>query len=175
MTARMTPLRGFLARRGWPLGIAFVLGLTVAGDLWMMSIASADPSFAVEPDYYRKAVTWDSTMAQARANAASGWRAAADLVLARPGIPGRITVTLTDAGGRGITGASVQVEMMHNARAAQRYSAALQEGAVGRYSADVDAHRPGAWEVRVSADVRGHHFTHVARLDAPAAPASRGN
>ena len=29
-----------------------------------MRIANDDPSFAIEPDYYRKAVTWDSTLAQ---------------------------------------------------------------------------------------------------------------
>ena len=51
-----------------------VLALTVAGNLWVMRIANADPSFSVEPDYYRKAVDWDSTMAQRARNEALGWQ-----------------------------------------------------------------------------------------------------
>ena len=31
-------------------------------------VASRDPSFAVEPDYYRKSLEWDATAAQARAS-----------------------------------------------------------------------------------------------------------
>ena len=58
---------------GWPIGVTVILGATIAVNLWVMKIANSDPSFAIEPDYYRKAVHYDSTMAQQRLNASLGW------------------------------------------------------------------------------------------------------
>ena len=58
----------------WPIGITAVLATTVAANVWVATIASDDPSFAIEPDYYAKAIAWDSTLAQARTNATLGWR-----------------------------------------------------------------------------------------------------
>ena len=58
----------------WPIGITTVLATTVAANLWVMRIANDDPSFAIEPDYYQKAIMWDSTLAQARRDAILGWR-----------------------------------------------------------------------------------------------------
>ena len=48
----------------WPIGITTVLATTVAANLWVMRLANEDHSFAIEPDYYRKAIMWDSTLAQ---------------------------------------------------------------------------------------------------------------
>jgi nitrogen fixation protein FixH len=131
-------------------------------------VARADPAFAVEPDYYAKAVGWDARMAQEHANIALGWGATAALTLARPGVPGRITVHLSDAAGHAVTGAAVSIEAMHNARASQRYEATLQPGRDGDYTSPVDAHRPGAWEVRLTATRGEARFTQSLRIDAPA-------
>ena len=43
----------------WPIAITGVLAATVAANIWVAKIASDDPSFAIEQDYYRKAITWD--------------------------------------------------------------------------------------------------------------------
>lgn len=161
--------RGIFARWGWPLGVALVLGASAGANIWMMFVARSDPAFAVEPDYYSKAVAWDARMAQARRDSALGWRATAALTLARPGIPGRIVVTLTDVDGKPVTGATLAVEAMHNARAAQRYEASLLPGDDGDYAAALDAHRAGAWEVRLTATRGGAHFTQDLRIDAVAA------
>ena len=48
----------------WPIGIAMILAIGVVVNLYMMRIAAGDPSFAVESDYYRKAVEHDDVMAQ---------------------------------------------------------------------------------------------------------------
>ncbi len=58
---------------GWPIGVATILVLVVAANVWVAIIANRDPSFAIEPDYYAKAVAWDSSMAQARHNATLNW------------------------------------------------------------------------------------------------------
>ena len=49
---------------GWPIGVATILASTVVANIIVMQIANDDPSFAVEPDYYRKAVNFDATMAE---------------------------------------------------------------------------------------------------------------
>jgi nitrogen fixation protein FixH len=95
-----------------------------------------------------------------------GWRADAALALARPGRPGTLSVRIRDAAGQPLTGAEVRVEALHNARAAQRYPAELTEGAAGEYRTPTDAHRPGEWEVRVTAQRGPDRFTTVLRLTA---------
>ena len=50
----------------WPIAVAAILATTVAANIWVMMIANDDPSFAIEPDYYRKALAWDTTLAQSR-------------------------------------------------------------------------------------------------------------
>lgn len=155
---------GVLARWGWPVGIILVLALSVGSNIWVMFIARNDPAFAVEPDYYRKAVAWDTHMAQERANADLGWHASATLALATPGSPGRLDLTLRDGGGQPVSGARLTVEALHNARASQRYEATFAERSPGEYEASLDAHRPGEWEVRLTA-VRGtQRYTEVLRL-----------
>ena len=44
----------------WPAGLTLILAITVAANIWVMRIASDDPSFAIEPNYYARAVctTW---------------------------------------------------------------------------------------------------------------------
>ena len=54
------------ASRLWPWAIGAVLLITVAANLALFHVAGSDPSFVIEPDYYAKAVAWDSTMAQTR-------------------------------------------------------------------------------------------------------------
>jgi nitrogen fixation protein FixH len=161
--------RSVVARWGWPVAVILVLAASAGSNIWVMFVAKADPAFAVEPEYYAKAVAWDARMAQERRNDALGWRATAALTLARPGIPGRIVVRLTETDGRPVTGATIAIEAMHNARAAQRYEAALQPADDGTWAAAIDAHRPGAWEVRLTATRGAEHFTQALRIDAAAA------
>jgi nitrogen fixation protein FixH len=160
------PVESFARRYGWPIGIATILLLSAGANILVMFIARADPAFAVEPDYYQKAVGWDATMAQQRANTILGWQADASLVLATPSTPGSVTVTLRTATGDVVEDAVVSVEAMHNARASQRYESTLTPGGDGRYSGAMDAHRPGQWEVRVTAVKGTNRFTQSLRVEA---------
>ena len=48
-----------------------IVALLVGGagaNVGLMLVATSDASFAVEPDYYQKALAWDETMAQAARN-----------------------------------------------------------------------------------------------------------
>jgi nitrogen fixation protein FixH len=162
------PPRSKWARWGWPIGIAMVLVLSAGSNIAIMVVARQDKAFAIEPEYYEKALHWDDTMAQERRNLALGWNASATLVLARPGHPGRLDIALSDGSGRPVHRAVVSVEAMHNARASQRYFATLAEGEAGTYHGPVDAHRPGEWEVRVTAQRAGDRFTRTLRLSVAA-------
>jgi nitrogen fixation protein FixH len=155
--------RSFLASWGWPIGIATVLIVSAGSNIWVAAIARSDPAFAVEPDYYQKAVAWDSTMAQERANAALGWHAGATLEPVGERGNSRLTLTLMDRDGRPIGDAAVTVEAMHNARSAQRFQLALTPGDRG-YTGALAASRAGEWELRVTAVRGAERFTEVLRV-----------
>jgi nitrogen fixation protein FixH len=135
---------------GWPAALA---GLLVAGavfDLVFLVVASRDPSFAVERDYYRKALRWDDAMAQEAANARLGWRVTARLTAAaQRDNHYRLEVSVATADGAPLAGAQVGGEVFHSARAAQVHEPAFREDAPGRYVALVAAARPGWWEARL--------------------------
>jgi nitrogen fixation protein FixH len=164
--AEQRPPGSFARRYGWPIGIAATLLLSAGANILVMFIARGDPAFAVEPDYYQKAVTWDATMEQQRLNVSLGWQATGTLALAAPGIPGRLSVSLVGPGDTPIRDAVVTVEAMHNARASQRYGASLTPDGAGGYTAALDAHRPGEWEVRVTAVKGTDRFTQSLRVEA---------
>lgn len=139
----------------WPVGIAVTIALWIAFDLVVVYLAASDPSFAVEPDYYRKGVEWDKTVAQAQANLALGWSLGLRLDPAGPGSV-RAILDLKDASGAPLEGAVISVEAFHNARAGQILKASFSP-AEGGYAALLPIRRPGLWEFRFQA-ARGRDF-----------------
>jgi nitrogen fixation protein FixH len=151
---------------GWPAALAGLLVAGAAFDLVFLAIASRDPSFAVERDYYRKALAWDGEMAQQAANAELGWRVTGALTAARARDGrGRLEVSVADAAGAPLAGALVSGDVFHSARAAQVHEVALREEAPGRYAAVVPASRPGWWEVRLRVSRAGAVFTRTLALE----------
>lgn len=155
----------------WPIGIALVLALTVASNVWMAIVASSDEAFAVEPDYYRKAVHFDDEMALRAESARLGWSVQPELRLGSPSAPGTLTVVVRDAAGAPVNGATVELLAMHNARASHQLAATLAFAGDGRYEAPLAAERPGEWELRLTVTRGGERFATRARVDA--APAAR--
>jgi nitrogen fixation protein FixH len=163
------PSRGL----AWPIGLAVILAISVGANMFVFHLANDDPSFAVEPDYYRKAVQWDDELAQRRRNAELGWRAAATLAAAREGAAGgdaatELRVRLTDSAGAPLDGAAVSVEALAIDRASQVATftlAAASDPAGGVYSAMLPAARAGRWELRLVATRGGERFTAVERLE----------
>jgi nitrogen fixation protein FixH len=159
------------AGMGWPIGITVMLGATVAGNLVMMRIANNDPSFSIEPDYYKKAVFYDSTMAQTHRNLDLGWgvQTFADSIVA--GQPTRLRVVLRDEKALPLRDAHVEATVLFNARANNLTTATLTNEGAGVYTATVPINTPGEWEVRVSARRDTAHFTARTRLTAVPATA----
>jgi nitrogen fixation protein FixH len=154
----------------WPIGIAGVLAATVAANVWLATIANDDPSFAIEPDYYQKAITWDSTLAQAHTNTTLGWRLTPSLGTIGPAGHARVRATLTDSTGAPISNASVQLSALQIARANNVHRVTLTASAAGIYDGQIDARLPGQWELRFDVRSGSTHFTDVARVDARLAP-----
>ncbi|HKZ05559.1 MAG TPA: FixH family protein [Methylomirabilota bacterium] len=157
--------RGWL----WPLGLALALALSAGGNVAFMVLASRDASFAVEPDYYRKALEWDRTMAQASANRALGWMAAVDGPAPAPG-GRRLVVRLIDRDGGPVDGARMTVEARHGARAAEVVHGLLAGTGQGRYAAELPLGRVGLWELRLRAERGAQVFTQRLEVDLPPGP-----
>jgi nitrogen fixation protein FixH len=138
----MSAVNGFTRRR-WPLIIIAVLMAQAAGIISMVVVSGRDPSFAVEPDYYQKALAWDDAARRQQAGEALGW--SVDLSASGAGL----NLVLKDALGRPLEGAQVEAHVFHHARAGDRQIVALNAAGAGGYSA---AHplRDGFWEVRLT-------------------------
>jgi nitrogen fixation protein FixH len=152
--------------RIWPTIIVGVLVVDVAVGFAMMRLAADDPHAAIEPDYYHKAVTWDSTLAQSQRNAVLGWTLESSLGAITQEHEAPLTLRLHDAQGDAVVGATLQVEAMQVAHAAEIVHATLTAGADSDYVAALPMSRTGLWELRVVATRGSDRFTADLRLDA---------
>jgi nitrogen fixation protein FixH len=134
--------------RRWPWGIAVVLGLTVAGNIGVYWAANDVNAAAVEPDYYRKGVQWDSTLAQEGRNRALGWTVEVALGPRAPNGERHITVRLRDAAGQPLAAARIELTAIHNALATHPVHAVAVTDAAGESRLDAPLEHRGLWELR---------------------------
>jgi hypothetical protein len=154
---------------GWPIGMATILALTVGANIWVATIANDDPSFAIEPDYYRKAVGWDSTMAQMRENARLHWRVEPLLGAFTPKGGASLRLQLSDSNGTPIRDATVHVAALYNARAGRVLEGTMLADTSVMYALQLPVAHRGEWEVRFDIQRGADRFTSTARLEAVAA------
>ena len=154
----------FIARGlHWPVFIVALLAVPVVAGGYLAWMATHDPTFAIESDYYRKAVAWDQTMAQEHANAALGWQTA---VTATPqGQQLDVAVQLRDTAAVGVADAKVHVEGFFLARSKDAQEADAKLGSDGRYHALLNLPHGGLHELRVRAERGQQIFTATHRLD----------
>lgn len=160
-------------RRGglfWALVPVGLLGAALVGLGTLVSIAVRDPGFALEKNYYERAVHWDRQRAQDAVNQRLGYQL--DIRLDRGTKGTEVALGLADRAGRPLPGAVVTVEAFANARSGQRQLLSLTAGPDGRYRAALAGARPGLWEFRVEVLAEGQRFTQVLRADVPAGRSS---
>ena len=152
----------------WPLFIVGLLALQVGLGIFFFFKATSDPSFAVEEDYYQKAINWEAKQAQDQKNTELGWTLDPSV---GPINDDQTTRTLTaemhHADGSAITGAIIQVETFHNVRAAEILRVALEETTPGHYEVQLPMLRPGLWEIRFTVESGSDKFTYTAREHLP--------
>ena len=145
----------------WPWLIAGALTLHVVVSLIVVFIATSDPSYAVEEDYYQKAIDWDLKRAQDRTNDDLGWLFEFEVTPPeRPGDQPQLEVTLADADGVPLPGATIAVEAFHNSRSGDVLRAVLAPtDEDGHYRANLPMQHNGKWELRFTVDQGGREFT----------------
>lgn len=151
----------------WPLGIGAILAITVGVNIAVYYVANDDPSLAIERDYYRKAVNWDSTLAQERVNHTLGWRLTPSLGTFTPTQGADLRVSLTDSTGAPVAGATVKVSAFYNARANQILDTTLAPAA-GGYEGRLRVNHSGVWELRFEVTRGDARFTATSRVEAAA-------
>lgn len=154
----------------WMLVAPALLLFQAAISTLTVYLSVSDPSFASEPDYYRKAVEWDTQAAQQRTQAQLGWRIDLDVATVEHTAGERwVRVLLHDLGGAPILDAHVTAEAFHHARAADRRQLEFAAGEPGQYAVLMSVKRTGLWEFRVRAIVGAQVLTTTRLLDvAPA-------
>ena len=151
----------------WPWLIAALLIATVAGQGVMLYAAASDNTMSIEPDYYKKAVAWDSTASLDSISALLHWKS--EVQISGAGASGGdLVVILTDAAGDGVTDAQVKVTAIHNLDGKRHIEAPLVERADGRYAAHMPLDHAGMWEVRIQAERGADHYRSTTRAEAPA-------
>jgi nitrogen fixation protein FixH len=133
----------------WPAFIAGALALQVVSSLITIYLATTNPSYAVEDDYYQKALRWDETRAQQRRNFALGWNLTFEVQgPAAPGDRAEVSVSLLDAASEPIDGAIIELETFHNARADDILKTTFVGTGDGTYTSSLPMRRSGLWEFR---------------------------
>ena len=146
----------------WPPIIAGALAFHVISSLVVVYVATSDPSYEVEDDYYQKAVAWDEKRAQDRLNQNLGWSLEFGVTPPeKPGDQPTLELTLLDAGGGPLAGAAISVETFHNARGDDIVREVLSDVGNGVYRASLPMTRNGRWELRFTVDRGTDHFTHT--------------
>ena len=153
----------------WPWFIGILLVATAGGQGVMLYAATHDSTFALEPDYYKRAVAFDTVIQQQRANLALEWTAHASV---GPLVDGQreVALTLTDGNAHPITDARVRVTAIHNLEGDHQVSQSLRASTDGRFVASMPLMRAGLWELRVEALRGRERFTPSLRVDAAATP-----
>jgi nitrogen fixation protein FixH len=136
----------------WPLAVVAALAFTIAANVALFVVAGDSRHIGVEPDYYGKAVAWDSTMARRDESLALGWRLDAAIAPADGGAT--VRVSLNDRNGDPLPGAIVRLEAIHNLDPDGRLEARLPGVAPGIYQSVVPLRHRGLWELRFDV-VRG--------------------
>jgi nitrogen fixation protein FixH len=147
--------------RAWPWLLGGLLLFGVGVNVGFLLVATGDPSFAVEEDYYGRALRWDETTREAARNAALGWRVEVDPAPSAKG-PGwtDLALRVVDRDGAPVKGAIVSLEAFHHARAGDRLRADLAADG-DRYAATLPLRRAGLWELRVRVERGAETFSTV--------------
>ncbi|MCB9639715.1 MAG: FixH family protein [Myxococcales bacterium] len=144
----------------WPWLLIGLLVVSSAGSILMVIIAVNDPSFAVEDNYYKKAVEWDKQIAKAKLEQALGWKAQVKVSPHPKNARLKLfQVALKDSQGFALDKAQIKVRAFHNAQASQKIKLQLHALGKGNYQAPILIHRPGLWVFQVFAVQGKHHFS----------------
>lgn len=140
----------------WVVFMIFgILGMSAVANAMLIRFAVADPTFAIEPNYYDEALAWDARVAQREANARLGWKLTPHLQKRADG-DAELVLDAVDADGAPLDGLAVSVNASPNLCARQRVRTELVSG-----RGSVGPACPGLWQLAVDARRGDDHFTEL--------------
>ncbi len=147
--------KGFIERGlHWPVMLVCMFLVSASFVIVTAILGAGSGSHMVEPDYYARAVNWDSERERLEAAERLGWdvRVSASGVLNPTGTR-LVSVLLFDSEGNPIEEAIVQVICFANTQAHDRIEVELPYTSAGQYQTRIQGmHTDGFWEFRVSID-----------------------
>ena len=163
----------------WPVGLGALLCGSIGVCVVTAIVAAGDPSVALEPDYYERAVAWDEAAAARDASRALGWTVTAEVSSPIEASSARhLTLRLTDALGAPVLAERVEVVAFHHARRREAVTLSAGTGAAapagrgallsagdGSWTWSLGPARAGVWQVRVRAIRGADAFTKTLDLE----------
>ena len=154
-------------RRGsaWPWIVGALLAITVIKYLVVLTTIAADPSIAIEEDYYRRALAWDASREARAESDALGWEVRT--AIGRRSSPGEgalLTVAVVDRVGKPIAGANVTARVFHRARAATPFDTTGVTDLTGGFQLELAAARRGLWELELEIEQGEDRFIETRTL-----------
>ncbi len=144
----------------WPLIVIAFLGVHVVLISVGVAIATHDPTFAVTPDYYDKALNWDKIQAAKRASEKLGWKLAiAPALKVQPNGERAVEISLQDRNGHPVAGAQINITYFHHAHAMDRMKLTGTTAADGKLAVNVPMRWAGFYSFACTADSGGTNFT----------------
>ena len=159
MVAAMSDARGQDGKGGfferglhWPVGLVLLFCVSASVVVTTAIIGAGPGSRMIEPEYYSRAVDWDSERARLEAADRLGWRVL-PAVSPKADAAGErlVSVLLLGADEAPIEDAVVEVTCFAHARAHDRRTFGLEPMGAGSYQArGKDMGHGGLWELRIS-------------------------
>ncbi|MFT3787436.1 MAG: FixH family protein [Tepidisphaeraceae bacterium] len=135
----------------WPTIVVSLLVLHTGGMLVAMGIANRDPTFRVEPDYYKEGLTFDQRKAAMAASEKLGWTVSIDLADAVDATRHRpLIVTLLDHEKKPISGATITLRFFRHANGKAARVLTLTDQNDGVYAGSSDLVDGGFWQFDVT-------------------------
>lgn len=143
------------SRARWTWMSLIIAVFALQGSVWIAAIiyTARDPSDAVIHRYDQRALQWNEFAAAQRASRQLAWSCQIEIPAELDPLRRRtVNVVLRDRQDIPISGAKVQIDAFHRARAGQRFSAVLTEVEAGHYRALLPLTRAGMYCIEI--DVR---------------------
>ncbi len=152
-------------------GIIFVLlGMNVVVVAITVYAAHKDGGAAIEPDYYRKALAYDTLQERQLASASLGWTVTAEFEADPQSGENLLRIIATDGGGGPLTGAVVHADAFPSVRANERSRLLCREIRPGIYAAPLTLTRAGSWRIEATVESRDHVFVQRTDIATPGTP-----
>lgn len=134
------------------------LGIVVLVNAALIFFAVSSAKGLVVANPYEKGIAFNRQLARERAEVALGWKLAASYQ------NGAIEATLTDAGGRPLSNATVTALFVRPIEGGGPPPMALHAVAPGKFQGDIALPRLGQWDVTLEAVSGGNSFIETIRV-----------